>query len=61
MNSPFLLSGLGPLLLGVIPDNGIDDEAPVPLKLGAKSAQEFQNIRLKGHTGGNLRWGHKVG
>ena len=61
MNSPFLLSGPSPLLLGVIPDNGIDDKAPVPLKLRAKSAQEFQNIRFKRHTGGNLGWGHEVG
>ncbi len=59
MNGPFAPSRLGLLLLFVITDDRVDDEAPVPLELCAKPTEEFEDVRVKSHAGGNLGWGHE--
>ena len=46
------------MLLRVIADDGIDDEAPVALKLRAQVTKEFQNLRIKRYASGNLGLSH---
>ena len=59
VNGPFRFSGLSALLLlRVIADDGVDNEAPVALKLRAQATEEFENLGVKGYASGNLRLSH---
>lgn len=59
VDSPFLVSGPVLMLLCVIADDGVDDETPISLKLRAQAAEEFQNVRVESHAGGNLGLNHE--
>ena len=54
----FGLTRQGQFLGGVCPDDGIDDEAPIPPLLRAKQAKVIQNIPIKRHPGANSWWVH---
>jgi len=58
MNRPFTLSSPGLMPLRVFAHDGIDDEAPIPLKIRANATEVFQHIRIKRHPGPNLGLNH---